>query len=69
MIIREVSIPQAVSTIAILRYEEKYPKMDKGFNTASGKHYCNVVKYYNGIGFSNVVSIPQAVSTIAILWY
>ena len=35
-----VSIPQAVGTIAIDRLDFWLPKI-KGFNTASGRYYCN----------------------------
>ena len=37
----QVSIPQAVSTIAIWRAGKFVYKNTKRFNTASGKHYCN----------------------------
>ena len=36
-----VSIPQAVSTIAI-EYRTAYWAWKEGFNTASGKYYCNL---------------------------
>ena len=60
-----VSIPQAVSTVAT---PGKYTEMDlfqSSFNTASGKHCCNLwyVRYANVK--TVVVSIPQAVSTVA----
>ena len=35
-----VSIPQAVSTIAIVNYDVREAAAT-GFNTASGKYYCN----------------------------
>ena len=39
-----------------------------GFNTASGKYYCNYAKSVGAvIENAFVVSIPQAVSTIAIV--
>ena len=60
----KVSIPQAVSTIAIEQgYSYVHTVLSMGFNTASGKYYCN-----NKIDAGNLrpgVSIPQAVSTIA----
>ena len=68
LIFRRVSIPQAVSTIAIADSSfEHYTDLKQSFNTASGKHYCNrvrsVIFMHPGFG---LVSIPQAVSTIAI---
>ena len=60
-----VSIPQAVSTIAI-EDDFVYTNKSLSFNTASGKYYCNHT-YSGGMLFANYkVSIPQAVSTIAI---
>ena len=62
-----VSIPQAVSTIAIMSkpaYQRHFQA--NSFNTASGKHYCNDAEgpAYFFDQFHDV-SIPQAVSTIA----
>ena len=62
-----VSIPQAVGTIAIEVLANK--KFDKkvGFNTASGRYYCNPAnKKPENSERSRLVSIPQAVGTIAI---
>ena len=59
-----VSIPQAVSTIAIrLRcfFRDSFGR----FNTASGKYYCNNAKSSRPTFRALMVSIPQAVSTIA----
>ena len=39
-----VSIPQAVSTIAIVVVAAGMELQAPGFNTASGKYYCNVYK-------------------------
>ena len=36
-----------------------------GFNTASGKHYCNPLELKHRWERVQLVSIPQAVSTIA----
>ena len=62
-----VSIPQAVGTIAIEVLANK--KFDKkvGFNTASGRYYCNLMNAVSVNLISISVSIPQAVGTIAIL--
>ena len=37
----QVSIPQAVSTIAIEKITAVVERFNPGFNTASGKYYCN----------------------------
>ena len=37
-----------------------------GFNTASGKYYCNCIMIFNDMSLGNEVSTPQAVGTIAI---
>ena len=48
-----VSIPQAVSTIAILfERPDAAPTIRLGFNTASGKYYCN-----SSSGFYSVMVI------------
>ena len=61
-----VSIPQAVSTVATINPDENNVYEVARFNTASGKHCCNVntPNYVPGI---TKVSIPQAVSTVATL--
>ena len=41
-------------------------KPEQGFNTASGKYYCNASQSMLTFFTSFIVSIPQAVSTIAI---
>ena len=59
-----VSIPQAVSTVATLNLLKKMHYALESFNTASGKHCCNLDHPL----FKNYfvrVSIPQAVSTVA----
>ena len=63
-----VSIPQAVSTVATINPDENNVYEVARFNTASGKHCCNVntPNYVPGI---TKVSIPQAVSTVATLQY
>ena len=38
----DVSIPQAVSTIAMKRNDGIHALYGRGFNTASGKYYCNI---------------------------
>ena len=61
-----VSIPQAVSTIAIDHLHYSNDKALEGFNTASGKYYCNSSIFPIGsYAVPGPVSIPQAVSTIA----
>ena len=62
----DVSIPQAVSTIAIGEWKKIILfKYGFSFNTASGKYYCNTNNFFIMNSFPPV-SIPQAVSTIAI---
>ena len=61
-----VSIPQAVSTIAIIGAGFGRSFDIESFNTASGKHYCNKKSEIDKIREDIEVSIPQAVSTIAI---
>ena len=39
-----VSIPQAVSTIAILEARKLRRQRGLSFNTASGKYYCNITE-------------------------
>ena len=51
-----VSIPQAVSTIAMSMFLARWAKINS-FNTASGKHYCNeevnaVLEANNIVGFN-----------------
>ena len=60
----DVSIPQAVGTIAITFIKEGGHLICR-FNTASGRYYCNVTKMAVNIEDYSV-SIPQAVGTIAI---
>ena len=63
----DVSIPQAVSTIAILVSTSQMTALYFCFNTASGKHYCNRRRHLqHRERYESPVSIPQAVSTIAI---
>ena len=62
-----VSIPQAVSTIAMSANTSSCRMVKLRFNTASGKYYCNANSGTRFMPFS--VSIPQAVSTIAIDMY
>ena len=46
-------------------FESEREKFE-GFNTASGKYCCNVVKFDRGVSEDGIkVSIPQAVSTVA----
>ena len=61
-----VSIPQAVSTIAMMAASLRLLLLLVCFNTASGKYYCNR-KFLEWFLHIHKVSIPQAVSTIAIL--
>ena len=61
-----VSIPQAVSTIAIEDGVKLAYGVQSSFNTASGKYYCNSQKK-RALKAQGRVSIPQAVSTIAIV--
>ena len=61
----QVSIPQAVSTIAIKKAVARTLSLLFSFNTASGKYYCNK-KIVTFTPTYLSVSIPQAVSTIAI---
>ena len=62
---QHVSIPQAVSTIAIFVVRANVRlAITVSFNTASGKYYCNLA--LAGQRPYTEVSIPQAVSTIAI---
>ena len=58
-----VSIPQAVSTVATCDCEIPGNKV-YCFNTASGKHCCNVLKDAQEF-MKGGVSIPQAVSPVA----
>ena len=61
-----VSIPQAVSTIAITAYYKSCGiETEISFNTASGKYYCNKSGDTLDDIILKAVSIPQAVSTIA----
>ena len=64
LILLNVSIPQAVSTVATAMDNVKVYSMEDGFNTASGKHCCNEL-YNVTLAFKEKVSIPQAVSTVA----
>ena len=41
-----VSIPQAVSTVATDDLAECVYRLSYGFNTASGKHCCNLIEIY-----------------------
>ena len=60
-----VSIPQAVSTVATtLRVPPLTLTEVRRFNTASGKHCCNL-KSPGTMRSERAVSIPQAVSTVA----
>ena len=62
-----VSIPQAVSTVAtIMIFSDMSLGSESGFNTASGKHCCNI-SIHNDTIDCFTVSIPQAVSTVATL--
>ena len=66
---KEVSIPQAVGTIAIMSsFLASMFSIAACFNTASGRYYCNVASDNPSVcgGFYSV-SIPQAVGTIAIV--
>ena len=62
---REVSIPQAVSTVATfdVHLAKRQITLD-GFNTASGKYCCNYDVILCNPSLVEV-SIPQAVSTVA----
>ena len=62
----KVSIPQAVSTIAIVKVAWDAKESEIRFNTASGKYYCNFETDEEATEDYTIVSIPQAVSTIAI---
>ena len=64
----KVSIPQAVGTIAMKGLMQiLWTSMKVGFNTASGRYYCNIQYSLLGLVWSKTpVSIPQAVGTIAI---
>ena len=60
-----VSIPQAVSTVATCE-SAKVDDVLTGFNTASGKHCCNLTGILKSLQSKlGKVSIPQAVSTVA----
>ena len=66
----DVSIPQAVGTIAIPFKEERcyLSSSLEGFNTASGRYYCNEnIMPEEWCELLKRVSIPQAVGTIAII--
>ena len=58
-----VSIPQAVGTVAT--ETDALVVEVPCFNTASGRHCCNVVGKYVGENTAKLVSIPQAVGTVA----
>ena len=60
-----VSIPQAVSTVATTPLTVEKRTVKTRFNTASGKHCCNVA--VKSLLKGGLVSIPQAVSTVATL--
>ena len=59
-----VSIPQAVSTVATQIMFVLKDQFGYSFNTASGKHCCNF-QISPEEKYSSAVSIPQAVSTVA----
>ena len=61
----EVSIPQAVSTVATNVKNIKVKAAFESFNTASGKHCCNGSEEEPVSYERQPVSIPQAVSTVA----
>ena len=61
----EVSIPQAVGTVAtVLAGEKKFELISGSFNTASGRYCCNLTTESRRKNALNV-SIPQAVGTVA----
>ena len=61
----DVSIPQAVGTIAIKLMIGRRCIERLRFNTASGRYYCNKQGYSYVHTVLSMVSIPQAVGTIA----
>ena len=67
--VSKVSIPQAVSTVATIdRNIGVVHKDNERFNTASGKHCCNLSSLIIiEQRIRERVSIPQAVSTVATL--
>ena len=60
----QVSIPQAVSTVATRKECAMDIQTVQRFNTASGKHCCNLKVLVSKVR-RKAVSIPQAVSTVA----
>ena len=61
----KVSIPQAVGTIAMKRFNFSNNQCRSCFNTASGRYYCNHMVWDHESSRDSAVSIPQAVGTIA----
>ena len=65
-LLRQVSIPQAVSAVATAKLKKRYLRqMWHRFNTASGKRRCNQRSKTIFAVIIMAVSIPQAVSAVA----